>query len=177
MSAFELIGGARPLDFVNTVSWGDGAEERLRTYDDFLAWCRAAGVPVGKGRNARVLRKALQLRATLHRVFLTRRGEADFDAFLAPALRQLIVRRGKWTLREPSHPDAPLWWIAWEAANLMTSDAMVNVRRCSNDNCLWLFIDESRRHNRRWCEMRVCGSRAKARAFYARRRDRLSSRA
>jgi predicted RNA-binding Zn ribbon-like protein len=33
-----------------------------------------------------------------------------------------------------------------------------------------LFLDRSRRHNRRWCDMLVCGSRAKARAYYARRR-------
>ena len=170
MSAFEFIAGARALDFVNTVSWGDGHEERLQTYEDFLAWCRAAGVPLGKGRNPRVLRKALQLRATLHRVFLTPRGESELDAFLTPAMRQFVVRKGKWTLRDPNHPDAPLWWLAWEAANLLTSNAMANVGRCSNDNCLWLFVDESRRRNRRWCDMRVCGARAKARAFYARRR-------
>jgi len=171
---FEFIAGALPLDFVNTVSWGDAGEERLRDYADLLAWCRAAGVAHGKGGDERVLKKALKLRATLHSIFLAhaegRRGEIGIDAFLAPALRQLTVRKGKWVLRDPSHSDAPLWWLAWEAANLLTSDAIASVRRCSNDRCLWLFVDLSRRHNRRWCDMQVCGSRAKARAYYARRR-------
>ena len=177
MSRFELIGGARPLDFINTVSWGDGGEERLRNYDDFLSWCRAAGVPLGRGRDARVFRKALKLRAALQAIFFARaegkRGdETALHAFLAPALRQLTVHRGVWALRDPNHPEVPLWWLAWEAAQLWTSDDVASLRRCSNDQCLWLFLDQSRRHNRRWCDMLVCGSRAKARAYYARRRIR-----
>jgi predicted RNA-binding Zn ribbon-like protein len=173
MSRFELIAGARPLDFINTVSWGDGGEERLRDYDDFLAWCRAAGLPLGRGRDARVFRKVLKLRAALQTMFFARaegkRGDEDaLNAILAPALGQLTVRRGKWALRDPNHPEAPLWWLAWEAAQLWTSEDAGSIRRCANDRCLWLFLDRSRRHNRRWCDMLVCGSRAKARAYYAR---------
>ena len=175
MSAFEFIAGARPLDFVNTVSWGDGGEERLRGYEDFLAWCRAAEVPLGRGRDARLFRKVLKLRASLHAMFLARaegkrRDDRALAAFLTPALRQLTVRRGAWVLRDPNHAEAPLWWLAWEAARLWTSDDCDSLRRCSNDRCLWLFLDHSRRQNRRWCDMQVCGSRAKARAYYARRR-------
>jgi predicted RNA-binding Zn ribbon-like protein len=173
MSRFEFIGGARPLDFINTVSWGDGGEERLRSYDDFLAWCRASRLPLGRGRDPRLFRKVLKLRAALHAAF---RGRADGKrrepgpllAFLSPALRQLTVRRGTWTLRDPDHAEAPLWWLAWEAAQLWTSADIDALRRCANDRCLWLFLDQSRRHNRRWCDMLVCGSRAKSRAYYAR---------
>jgi len=177
MSAFEFIAGARPLDFINTVSWGNGGEERLSDYDDFLAWCRAAGVPLGRGRNARVFRKVLKLRAAVQAMFLARaegkRGnESALRAFLAPALEQLTVHRGTWVLRDPNHAEAPLWWLAWEAAQLWTSNEVDSLRRCSNDRCLWLFLDQSRRHNRRWCDMLVCGSRAKARAYYARQRAR-----
>ena len=170
MRAFEFIGGARPLDFVNTVSWGSGEEERLHGYDDFLAWCRAAKLPLGRGRDARVFRKALQLRAALHALFLARK-ESVLEPFLTSALKQLTVRRGRWALRDPHHAEAPLWWLTWEAAQLWTSDEMDLVRRCSNDRCLWLFLDRSRRHNRRWCDMQVCGSRAKMRAYYARLRS------
>ena len=176
MSAFAFIAGARPLDFINTVSWGDGGEERLVDYDAFLAWCRAAGLPLGSGHDPRVFRKALKLRATLQAIFSThadgRRGDdRPLDAFLSPALRHLTVRKGVWSLRDRHHAEAPLWWLAWEAANLLTSDARASLRRCANDRCRWLFLDESRRHNRRWCEMRVCGSRMKARAYYARQRE------
>jgi predicted RNA-binding Zn ribbon-like protein len=177
MSAFGFIAGARPLDFINTVSWGDGGQERLRDYGDFLAWCRAAEIPLGRGRDARVFRKVLQLRAVLHAMFLARadgkRGnEKTLSAFLARALRQLTLRRGAWVFRDPDHAEAPLWRLTWEAARLWTSDDCNALGRCSNDRCLWLFLDRSRRHNRRWCDMLVCGSRAKARAYYARRRGR-----
>ena len=172
---FEFIAGARPLDFINTVSWGDGGEERLHDYGDLRAWCRAAGLAPGKGGDERVFKKALKLRSALHAIFLAhaqgRRRENDVDAFLAPALRHVTVRRGKWALRDRSHPEAALRWLAWEAANLLTGDVIASVRCCSNDRCLWLFVDQSRRHNRRWCDMQVCGSRAKARAYYARRRS------
>jgi len=40
---------------------------------------------------------------------------------------------------------------------------------CPADDCLWAFYDFSRNHSRNWCDMRVCGNRAKARAFRARK--------
>jgi predicted RNA-binding Zn ribbon-like protein len=40
---------------------------------------------------------------------------------------------------------------------------------CPADDCLWAFYDFSRNHSRTWCDMSVCGNRAKARAFRARR--------
>jgi predicted RNA-binding Zn ribbon-like protein len=40
---------------------------------------------------------------------------------------------------------------------------------CPADDCLWAFYDFSRNHSRTWCDMRVCGNRAKARAFRLRR--------
>ena len=173
MSRFEFIAGARPLDFVNTVSWGDGGEERLPDYEAFIAWCRAAGLASGKQRDKRVFDQAIRLRATLHSIFLASsegRSESEtLNPFLTRALRHLQLGKGKWTLRDPSDAHAPLWLLTWEAANLLTNQSGSRIGRCSNDRCLWLFIDESRRHNRRWCDMQVCGSRAKARAYYARR--------
>ena len=175
MSEFELLAGSRPLDFVNTVSWGDGGEERLRSADDLRAFYRVAGLRVPRNLDQRTWRRALELRATLHSLFLAqaegrRPDPTVLDPFLAPALRRLVVRGGQWTLRAGDHVDAPLWWLAWEAANLLVSEDAGAVRRCANDRCLWLFLDHSRRGNRRWCDMNVCGSRAKARAYYARER-------
>lgn len=42
---------------------------------------------------------------------------------------------------------------------------------CRNPGCQWVFYDRSRNQTRRWCEMRVCGNRAKARSFRERRRS------
>ena len=44
------------------------------------------------------------------------------------------------------------------------------VRRCANDVCLWLFLDDSKSGNRRWCSMSACGNRAKAHRHYARKK-------
>jgi predicted RNA-binding Zn ribbon-like protein len=43
------------------------------------------------------------------------------------------------------------------------------VRRCPAHDCAWVFWDSSKNASRRWCSMRVCGNRAKARAFTGRR--------
>jgi predicted RNA-binding Zn ribbon-like protein len=42
-------------------------------------------------------------------------------------------------------------------------------RICANDMCQWIFFDESRPGNRRWCDMATCGNQAKARRHRARR--------
>ncbi|WP_082946716.1 CGNR zinc finger domain-containing protein [Mycobacterium sp. ACS4054] len=39
----------------------------------------------------------------------------------------------------------------------------------SDDDCGWLFLDTSHRHNRRWCSAADCGNRARVRRFYERR--------
>lgn len=38
-------------------------------------------------------------------------------------------------------------------------------------NCHWLFLDRSRNRSRAWCDMAVCGNRAKANRHYHRRRE------
>jgi predicted RNA-binding Zn ribbon-like protein len=35
-------------------------------------------------------------------------------------------------------------------------------RTCANDACRWTFYDHSPTGRRRWCDMKVCGNRAKA---------------
>lgn len=65
--------------------------------------------------------------------------------------------------------DLPVWILAGHASQLMLSDAMQRVRACGADTCRWLFLDTSKNHTRRWCNMKVCGNRMKARRFQARR--------
>ncbi len=65
--------------------------------------------------------------------------------------------------------ELPVWILAQQAAQLMLSDSMQRVRACGADTCRWLFLDTSKNHTRRWCNMKVCGNRIKARRFQARR--------
>ena len=66
--------------------------------------------------------------------------------------------------------EAPLWPIARSAAELLASDQLEFVRACASKTCEWLFLDESKNHRRRWCDMTKCGNRAKVRSFYNRQR-------
>lgn len=45
------------------------------------------------------------------------------------------------------------------------------IKVCRNPGCQWVFYDRSKNQIRRWCDMRVCGNRAKARNFRERRRS------
>ena len=38
-------------------------------------------------------------------------------------------------------------------------------------NCRWLFLDRSRNRSRTWCDMMVCGNRAKASRHYRRQKE------
>jgi len=74
--------------------------------------------------------------------------------------------RGWRDLAETS--DGPLWPVVDAAANLITSADRHHVRECGAEVCRWLFLDRSKNHSRRWCDMRICGNRSKARRFHAR---------
>ena len=45
------------------------------------------------------------------------------------------------------------------------------LRVCANDMCRWVFYDESRAGQRRWCSMASCGNRAKAARHRAREKE------
>jgi predicted RNA-binding Zn ribbon-like protein len=73
--------------------------------------------------------------------------------------------------RFETNVELPLWILAQAASQLMMSDAMKRIRACGAETCRWLFLDTSKNHTRRWCNMKVCGNRMKARRFQARRAE------
>jgi predicted RNA-binding Zn ribbon-like protein len=52
----------------------------------------------------------------------------------------------------------------------LVSKQLERVRQCSNPQCGWLFLDNSKSGNRRWCSMSACGNRAKAHRHYLRQK-------
>jgi predicted RNA-binding Zn ribbon-like protein len=58
---------------------------------------------------------------------------------------------------------------AQSALTLALSPAARRIKACAN--CGWLFVDRSNNGRRRWCDMRVCGNRAKAKRHSARQRQ------
>ena len=61
-------------------------------------------------------------------------------------------------------PEGVLYPIAASAARLLLGEDKANIKECGG--CGWLFLDQSKNKRRRWCEMKTCGNRAKARRFY-----------
>lgn len=73
----------------------------------------------------------------------------------------VVDRRLTWQPR--SSRRAALHPFVEAVTDLLESDLVDRVRRCPGEGCGWLFVDRSGR--RRWCDMAVCGNRAKARSF------------
>lgn len=186
---FSWLGGALCLDFTNTVSWQpEGlSQDRITSYKDLLDWAQQAGIlqarkPLEALATAQpqhavhVLQQAWNLREHLHALLMP--GSVNdqqlvvFNRMLADALLHLQIANNPtgvclWHW-QPEALEQPLWPVIWSAAHLMVGDEPIKC--CGNPKCGWLFIDRSRRQNRRWCEMRECGSRAKARRYYQRKK-------
>jgi predicted RNA-binding Zn ribbon-like protein len=111
------------------------------------------------GRRARPPEASLADLSALHARFVAR-------AALAPGV---ISCRWRWSVRA-SPVEAALGPIALAAVRLFTEGDFHRIRECGGHACGWLFYDRSKNNRRRWCEMEVCGNRAKQRRLAARRR-------
>jgi predicted RNA-binding Zn ribbon-like protein len=76
-----------------------------------------------------------------------------------------------WSFDDFGDFDGLLWPIARAAADLLASDQLAYVRPCSSKTCEWFFLDTSKNHHRRWCDMTRCGNRAKVQRFYVRKKS------
>jgi predicted RNA-binding Zn ribbon-like protein len=52
----------------------------------------------------------------------------------------------------------------------MADESWHRLKACRLDDCQWAFYDQSKNRSRTWCSMKVCGNRAKARAYRERQR-------
>jgi len=112
-----------------------------------------------------------KLNANLHDAALHSRL-VQLKAVQPKALDNETLPEGRlvWRFDDPASSfNAILWPIARAAADLLASSDVALVRTCSSPACQWFFLDTSKNHRRRWCDMKVCGNRAKVRKFYARK--------
>jgi len=193
----ELSGGALALDFANTVGGThvSPTHDHLRDYGDIVRFAALAGglAPTVAKRLAQraerdprrasaVYELGIALREAVWAVFSALASgdvprESDLaligDAAAAGAARSRLVydRDGVgWSLPSDSDElERPLWEIARSAAELLTSDEHDRIKECASTTCEWVFLDRSRNHSRRWCDMSDCGNRAKARRFHAKK--------
>jgi predicted RNA-binding Zn ribbon-like protein len=57
--------------------------------------------------------------------------------------------------------EAILGPVVLSALSVLTGADLSRIKRCPGDHCGWLFFDATKNKRRRWCEMEVCGNRAK----------------
>jgi predicted RNA-binding Zn ribbon-like protein len=112
------------------------------------------------GRRAQPPERALASLSHLHARFVAK-------AELAPGVMSC---RWSWSMRL-SPVEAALGPIALAAVRLFTEGDFHRIKECGGHACGWLFYDRSKNNRRRWCEMEVCGNRAKQRRLAARRRE------
>jgi predicted RNA-binding Zn ribbon-like protein len=191
-----LLGGALCLDFTNTLEpWGaEQPREFITTYLGLLAWAVHAGALAAEQAAAlsalaetqpatasAVLDEARSLRCAIYRLFSSaaqgRPARQDDLERLNGVLTEAGCHRHLeqagaglawgWQGME-ADLRAALWPVALSAADVLASPQLARVKACAG--CGWLFLDGSRPGTRRWCDMSVCGNRAKARRHYARTR-------
>jgi predicted RNA-binding Zn ribbon-like protein len=199
---FDLVGGALCLDFANTLDdrFTSEPKEFLKTYSDLARFAEDTGIlsPSDADRlftrsqaspeaAQRTLAKAIELREAMYAVFWAIVNKKSAPQAPLAALNHFVQqaaqhaelaesgKRFEWKFEEPPTFEAPLWPIARSAADLLASDQLKFMRPCAAKTCLWLFLDTSKNHRRRWCDMTKCGNRAKFQRFYKRKKKRAGS--
>ncbi|MBW9052451.1 CGNR zinc finger domain-containing protein [Rhizobium mesosinicum] len=190
------------IRFVNTAAWRlrSAREERLPDAPAFLHWL-TANLPGSEQQlapinvrwrahqldGAKLYEAAIALREAIYELLVARIADAAppiaaLEHFNAHLVRPRSgIRLGAmaselvWDLGEASDLDL-LKPIVMSAASLVTGPKAHRIRQCQDDRgCGWLFVDESRAMNRRWCSMGDCGNRAKAKRHYQRSRGQSDS--
>lgn len=194
---FKLVAGHPALDLVNTLDWRfrpSGSEELLNDYADLLRFMEQSKLMklsevqrLAKG-NAAKKRKTLSSTKkfreclasvlyaiadgqpppvngvrTLSAFARTMRGSEDLewcDSRFQWKAAGGRVRISDWPIRR----------LVSIALELLTSGEIDQLRACSNQECRWLFLDGSKNKARRWCDMKLCGNRIKARRYRGKQR-------
>ncbi len=186
------------LEFTNTVRWhaSQHPEDTLHSYADLVVWAREAGLTTDREARrllsraqahpdaaGRSLEKARRLREAIYRIFIAVIEQRSVRAADLDELNVVVKKLGEgaqikharagfvWSWNaERGDLDSFLGVIALSATNLLLSDKHRWIGQCADDRgCGWLFLDASKNHSRRWCDMNDCGNRAKQRRLQQRR--------
>jgi predicted RNA-binding Zn ribbon-like protein len=196
--SLDLVGCELALDFTNTSS-GRGFlshQEHLRDFDTIMQWveharvmapsdCTYVRTTVAKrpklGRA--VFEQVLKIRELIWTIGtalaeqrpVSEKLRASLTAAHAESLRfaEMKMRDGAYIWTWDPRRDvqgAILGPITLSALTLIMEKELSRTKRCAGMECGWLFFDTTKNSRRRWCEMRVCGNRAKVRAARAKQK-------
>jgi predicted RNA-binding Zn ribbon-like protein len=198
---FKLHAGHPALELVNTLDMRFSAQtvDLIPTYKDLLRLttqmrlltaeqARKLARTVGEEEGRRVLASTAELREALAKLLYGRidgtidrtrpsAGQLQIleQHFYAAALhRRLLAGEShlewSWSGVE-RQAEIPLWMLAQAASELLVSSDAELIKDCGDPTCRWLFLDVSKNHTRRWCDMKTCGNRMKARRHHARAQE------
>ncbi len=172
MAEFVWVGGRPALDLCNTVLHD---RDLLQQPSDVSEWLTAAGFAVPANPCSQDVERVRALRDALRQAFV-RHDAADVadivSEWLTAAPGHLAIDRQ--SLRTSFCPDDVTCVCQFVPALLdaldLARDELTRVRVCAADGCSMIYLDASRNGSRRWCSMERCGARAKAHAYYERKR-------
>ena len=192
-TGFFWVGNHPGIDLVNTEAV-DAHGDRLELLPDWTAlvdWAQAAGLidtdlahqcrAAGERRGRNLLAWFRRLRRSLRDVLETSDDEAAaaaLDDDVAAVSVRLSYRPARQQHRLPLDAPGPLERLRLALATTAldaTSLDRSRVRRCGSPRCVLLYYDTTKNRSRRWCDMAVCGNRAKAHAHYRRAKHREST--
>lgn len=188
------------LDFANTLDWHASLhpQETLHDFGDIITWCQKHDTLTDE-EAARlrelcerlpteaetVYGQALMFREAVYEIIVAYIHEKEADATqlsiindaVESAYSHLHIRpAGHMYVWDWSKKDGGLEYVLWpvihSAASFLTTPHLLKrVGQCADDRgCGWLFLDMSKNHSRRWCDIKDCGNRAKQRRHYQRNR-------
>jgi predicted RNA-binding Zn ribbon-like protein len=191
-ASLPLVGSDLALDFTNTSSGRASAfhQEHFTRADDIIGWASLARIltPSDGSRlrsavqddrlAAQLLERTLALRETLYAIgaaLAQRQSPGPCEVKELTRVHAECVGRAQLV----AHNSAFVWaWdpqeapvetvlgpITLSALALLTNADLSRIKQCGGDHCGWLFFDTTKNKSRRWCEMEVCGNRAKQKRY------------
>ena len=167
--------------FVNTHDF-EYDSERLAGPEALVAWLAEHDL-LGGERAARAsqadVRRAVELREALRAHLFAHHGDPLADG--AVETLDSASRRARLTVRftgpdetaaepEAEGIDGALGRLLAIIAQAIDDGTWQRLKACPAETCQWAFYDTSRNRSAVWCDMRVCGNRAKVRGFRERTR-------
>lgn len=197
---FYVIGNNLSLDFINTkIADGTKPKDLLESVEDLVSWAivvkmvekndAKSHLASWTAKSENFFNEALRFRAVLHDLFSGVMLDEKVKASEINSINQLLRTQTGYAELSPNekgfekrfHTDFHdarqlLMSIASSAADLLCYGNLDLIKKCEGENCVLYFFDTTKNHSRRWCSMGHCGNRAKANAFYKRKKLGLNER-
>ncbi|MED3826077.1 CGNR zinc finger domain-containing protein [Priestia flexa] len=180
---FPLISGFLSLDLVNTEVISHGRRHELLVHEqDLLDWLHTMceEIPsldknilnISENETTEILRHIHEFRFTLRENFesiadgnfIDKGWISDLEKNIenAPYVYRLESDELK-KISKGSTLNKILSLLSLDTLHLIAEGKLQKIKRCSNPDCVLLFIDLTGR--RKWCSMKICGNRKKVARF------------